>query len=54
MRKALCFILLAAFFLTAACQNERDNYTVIISLDGNRWDYPDYFEMPFFDSLAMV
>ena len=54
MRKALCFILLAALFLTAACQNERDNYTVIISLDGNRWDYPDYFEMPFFDSLATV
>ena len=54
MRKVLSFILLAALFCVAACQNRRDNYTVILSLDGNRWDYPDYYEMPFFDSLATV
>ena len=54
MRKVLSFILLATAFLAAACQNPSDNYTVIISLDGNRWDYPDYYEMSFFDSLATV
>lgn len=54
MRKVFSFILLAALFSTVACQNQRDHYTVIISLDGNRWDYPDYYEMPFFDSLATV
>ena len=54
MRKALSFILLAVLFLTTACQNKRENYTVIISLDGNRWDYPDYYDMPFLDSLATV
>ena len=54
MRKVLSFILLATAFLAAACQNPSDNYTVIISLDGSRWDYPDYYEMPFFDSLATV
>ena len=54
MRKVFSFVLLAALFLTAACQSAKDTYTVIISLDGNRWDYPDYYEMPFFDSLATV
>ena len=52
MRKVLSFILLTALFASVACQNQSDIYTVIISLDGNRWDYPDYYEMPFFDSLA--
>jgi len=54
MRKVFSFILLATALFTAACQNQSDNYTVIISLDGSRWDYPDYYEMPFFDSLATV
>ncbi len=45
-------ILLAAVSLFCSCQQK--NYTVIISLDGNRWDYPEYYEMPFFDSLATV
>ena len=52
MRKTL---LLLAVLLTAACASpKRDNYTVIISLDGSRWDYADYYDMPFFDSLATV
>ncbi len=29
-----------------------DNYTVIVSLDGLRWDYAEAFDMPFFDRLA--
>ena len=51
MRRVLpifaCLLLLAS-----ACQ--RVHYTVIVSLDGNRWDYPDLYDMPFFDSLASV
>ncbi len=54
MRRVLCLILVAVLSLTTACQNKRDNYTVIISLDGSRWDYADYFDMPLFDSLATV
>ncbi len=54
MRKVFSFIFLAALVLLTACQNKRDNYTVIISLDGSRWDYADYFDMPLFDSLARV
>ena len=38
--------------LASACQ--RVHYTVIVSLDGNRWDYPALYDMPFFDSLATV
>ena len=51
MRRFL-HVILATLFLFG-CQ-AREHYTVIISLDGNRWDYPDYYEMPFFDSLATV
>lgn len=48
-------ILLGALslLLLAACQPAK-NYTVIISLDGFRWDYPEYYEMPFMDSLESV
>ncbi len=53
MRKVLCFLLLAGLF-GAACQSKNDRYNVIISLDGSRWDYADYYDMPFFDSLATV
>ncbi len=53
MRKVLCLILLAGL-LGASCQSKKDHYTVIISLDGSRWDYADYYDMPFFDSLATV
>lgn len=47
----LGFTLLAA---CGSCQSAGDNYTVIISLDGNRWDYPQYYNTEFFDSLATV
>ena len=52
MRKAAGFIVSLFLAATACCRH--DNYTVIVSLDGNRWDYPDLYEMPFFDSLASV
>ena len=47
----LGFTLLAA---CGSCQSAGDDYTVIISLDGNRWDYPQYYNTEFFDSLATV
>ena len=28
------------------------HYTVIVSLDGFRWDYPQMYETPFFDQMA--
>ena len=52
MKKILLFFVLLAGF--TACCSKPANYTVIISLDGSRWDYADYYDMPFFDSLATV
>ena len=43
------FIFLA---LTMAAWAESDNYTVIVSLDGLRWDYAEAFDMPFFSQLC--
>ena len=30
----------------------RDSYTVLVSLDGLRWDYPEAYDCPFFAQLA--
>ena len=51
--KRLLFLNLLVVSLLAGCK-AKDHYTVIISLDGSRWDYADYYDMPFFDSLATV
>ena len=53
MKRAIT-ILLAAIAVISGCKKSHDTYTVIISLDGNRWDYPEMYDMPFFDSLARV
>ena len=47
------WILPLVLLLAVACGRSR-HYTVIVSLDGDRWDYPALYEMPFFDSLATV
>ena len=46
------FLLLLAAALLLSCQASRNNYTVIISLDGFRWDYPEHCPTPFLDSLG--
>lgn len=40
---------LAAMTMTAATES---NYTVVVSLDGFRWDYAEVYDTPFFDQLA--
>ena len=54
MKRLFFVLLLLSCCLLNGCKAHKDHYVVIISLDGNRWDYPDYYEMPFFDSLATV
>ena len=46
--------LLATVLFLGACNCHKTNYTIIISLDGFRWDYPDIHSMPFMDSLESV
>ena len=53
MRKLLLLItLLAVLPWHHAWAAGRDNYTVIISLDGLRWDYLDTYDVPFMQQLA--
>ena len=52
MRKAFLFILFVALSIAASCRKSAENYTVILSLDGFRWDYPEYYDTPFLDSLG--
>ena len=43
------FLLGMMFF---SCAPKNDTYTVIVSLDAFRWDYPDLFETPGLDSIV--
>ncbi|MBQ1647995.1 MAG: alkaline phosphatase family protein [Bacteroidales bacterium] len=55
MKKLVKSALISVLAVTlAACCKSNDNYTVVISLDGFRWDYPDMYDMPFMDSLASI
>ena len=50
MRKLfVCIILLLALCTATLAQK---HYTVVISLDGYRWDYPEGYDTPFMDIMA--
>ena len=51
MKKLFLTLIVAALALTCWAVS-RDNYTVIISLDGFRWDYPEAYDTPFLDQMA--
>ena len=48
---ALCASALIAAGI-CGCSSHRDNYTVVVSLDAFRWDYPDIYDTPWLDSIA--
>ncbi len=52
MRRFLLSLLLLAVLPWQTWAAGRDNYTVIISLDGLRWDYLDAYDVPFMQQLA--
>lgn len=52
MRKLFIFFMLLAVLPWQAWAAGRDTYTVIISLDGLRWDYLDTYDVPFMNQLA--
>ena len=52
MRRLLYLLLLMAMLPWHAMAAGRDTYTVIISLDGLRWDYLDTYDVPFMQQLA--
>lgn len=52
MRRLINLVLLMAMLPWQAWAAGRDTYTVIISLDGLRWDYLDTYDVPFMQQLA--
>ena len=50
-RKLIVILGLALLTLTAWSAGKND-YTVVVSLDGLRWDYTEAFDTPFFDQMA--
>ena len=51
MKKFLISLIVLATACTVWAAG-RDTYTVIVSLDGFRWDYTEAFDTPFFDQMA--
>lgn len=51
MRKAILTLILTITALLSACA-KNDQVTVIISLDGFRWDYTQWYDTPFLDRMA--
>ena len=52
MRRLFYLILLLAVMSLQGWSAGRDTYTVIVSLDGLRWDYLDAYDVPFLNQLA--
>ncbi len=48
----LLFSVMLAGMAFISCCHEDDTYTVVVSLDAFRWDYPDVFETPGLDEIA--
>ena len=52
MKRLIPLLLLVAMMPWQAWAAGRDTYTVIVSLDGLRWDYLDAYDVPFLNQLA--
>ncbi len=48
------FLIISVFQLFAQQKAEKQPYLVIISLDAFRWDYPEIYHLPHFDSIAQM
>ena len=51
MKKFVSLFVLILLSASAWCQSH-PNYTVIVSLDGFRWDYPVMYNTPHLDQIA--
>lgn len=45
-------VLVLAWALHTEAEEKAPHYTVIVSLDGCRWDYPEMYDTPHFDRMA--
>ena len=46
------FTIMLVFIFTLTCTARKDFYTIVVSLDGCRWDYPQWYDAPFFNYMA--
>ena len=46
------FLLAILLFALPSARAKTDRVTIVISLDGYRWDYPQWYDTPFFDEMA--
>ncbi len=60
MRLSFIVSLLTIVFLLASCTRTKDqsyetyeNYVILVSFDGFRWDYPDLYNLPSFDDMEL-
>ncbi len=51
MKRILLSTLLIGWLIMATAATT-DTYTVVVSLDGCRWDYPSWYHTPFFDHMG--
>ena len=52
MKKNNKYLMFIIFFLSLIfCSNEKDEYVILVSFDGFRYDYTDRFELPYFDYI---
>ena len=52
MKKQFVLLGLLALLIVSCTKSERKHYTVIVSLDGFRWDYPSLYSTPILDGMA--
>ena len=45
-------IAIIALIFTTSTSAHKDFYTIIVSLDGCRWDYPEWYDTPFLNYMA--
>ena len=50
MKKIIIAII--ALIFTTSTSAHKDFYTIIVSLDGCRWDYPEWYDTPFLNYMA--
>lgn len=51
MKRILLLTVLVAA-LVCSCKRQPEHITVIVSMDGFRWDYPELYETPWLDSIG--
>ena len=52
--RTLILVVICLATLPAHSQTDNDTYTVVVSLDGFRWDYTQFYDTPFFDYMASI